>query len=123
MDWTAEDTEILQLINRCRHLISVRDPDAYQKLGVQEGRIVRTKVSDYVIELASGGHRLIIYHSPREHSGFRPVLDVKLYGGRPQHLDTGRDHYSVGWDIVRTTVIPAIDREMVLEDLSMLGSD
>jgi hypothetical protein len=47
MDWTDEDTKILQLVNRCRQLISVRNPQGYQALTKKGSYVVRTKLSDY----------------------------------------------------------------------------
>lgn len=111
MDWTQEDTELLQLMNRCRHLISVRQPEAYQRLADPKLRTaVRTRIEDYVIELMSHGQRLVVYDLSK--GKFSALLDVKMDGGRP--------HYSFGLDRVRADVVPAIDRAMVLEDLSIL---
>jgi len=122
MDWTEEDTRLLQLINRVRHLISVRDPEGFRRCVIpnMSGWVVRTTVgSDFMVELANRGQRLIVYDVRNGRTG--TLLDVRFDRKRPQHAGSTLAYYAKGLAIVWSDVLPAIDREMVLEDLSMLG--
>lgn len=117
MDWTPEDTEILQIVNRVRQVLCKRDRDAYSRFAAAGPDDLGTaawllwcNVEDFGLRLHRGG-RVFIYDTDK-----LVIFDARDGVGR-----FARPEYFWDKDIIRNKVVPALDREMVLDDLSMLG--
>jgi len=112
MDWTEEDTEILQLMNRVRQLLNKRDPVAYKAFTDESGtRPLSCKIEGLDLFLYRD-ERLIINRFKAPNIGTR-LFEARIGPGRPSYVGD--------LSLIREVVVPAIDREMILEDLSMLG--
>lgn len=118
MDWTPEDTEILQLMNRCRQVMNKVDPIGYQRFIASDkpSRGVSCNIGGFEIELWESRSRFVatIYD-------YREGWDDSKVLFNAYSVGAARPNYEWDKDIIRNLVIPAIDREMVLEDLSLLG--
>jgi len=116
--WTDEDTEVLQLSNRIRQVVYKADPQGYEKLmdpkAVETKRIM-AKVGDFELWLTRQGTVSAI----TRRSTFR---STEVFQCGP--LRTGsRPDYRWNESIVRDQLVPTLDKEMVLDDLSLLGRD
>lgn len=118
MDWTEEDTEALTLSNRIRQVICKADLKAYEALMDPEKTAVqriKTKVGDFELWLTWQGTVSVITLTNRE--GVVRTREI-FRCGPPQ----AKSRPDVRWNkqIVREKLIPALDAEMVLDDLSLL---
>lgn len=116
MDWTEEDTEALALSNRIRQVICKADLKAYEALMDPEKTAVQrihTKVGMFELWLTWQGTVFVI---SREGS---PVRSAEIFRCGPPQAKSRPD---VRWNkrLVREKLIPALDAEMVLDDLSLL---
>ena len=115
--WTDEDTEILQIANRIRQVICKADPSGYARLMDPKAATQRitTKVGDFELWLTWKGAVFVITRqgTGRSTEVFRcEPLQAKSRPGRRWNAQ-----------VVREQMVPALDKEMVLDDLSFLGRD
>lgn len=115
MDWTDEDTEVMTIANRICQVICKRDPAGYRDLMDPERQRVQrlsTKVGDFELFLYWKGDVTIIARDSDVRS--REVFRC----GPPQAKS--RPNFRWNKRVVQEEVIPALDAEMVLDDLSLL---
>jgi len=118
MDWTDEMTEVLVLMNRIRQVISKQEKVAYEAFIAEcakwpdRSHRVSCFIEEFELELHEDDWFVVI----DTRIGPRPVqiLDAKMVSNVP--------HYTWDAHVVRNFLVPALDRDMVLDDLSMLGS-
>lgn len=111
MNWTAEDTEILQLMNRVRQLMNKRSPTKYAKFATAGTGTFTCKIEMFSFYLSESQ---LLVHAHRDQKAPVRVFKCELGPGRPSYVGD--------LDYIRKCVTPAIDREMVLDDLSRLGN-
>lgn len=120
MDWTPEDTEVLQIMNRCRQLMNKVNPVGYQEFATSDrsSRMVSCNTGGFEVELWESKSRFVAtildWRNSDDHQA--KVFNAYTEGASRPQYDWDRD-------IVRNKVIPAMDREMILDDLSLLGRD
>lgn len=112
MGWTQEDTEVYQLMNRVRQLMHKKNREGYEKFGTTH-RAVGCDVGDITFRLIRDSYEGLTIWSNRNTSKPVRLFKVALKPAGPDYIG------DLGY--IRDVVIPAIDREMVLEDLSLLG--
>ena len=116
MDWTPEMDEVYTLMNRIRQVICKANPVVYSESmdpcvkEAERERFVKVFVGAFVLQLHQGGWFTVFDMSNEE----KPVqvLDAKMALNRP--------NFTWDADVVRTRLIPAIARDMILDDLSLL---
>lgn len=115
MDWTEEDTEALTLSNRIRQVICKADPKGYSALMDPEKTAVQrihVKVGEFELWLTWQGTVFVITRSAPNRS--REIFRC----GPPQAKS--RPDFRWNRQLVQEKLIPALDAEMVLDDLSLL---
>lgn len=115
MDWTPDETEVYQLMNRIRQVICKANPNAYQTFLAacakepERERFIKVFVGSFVLQLHHGEWFTVF---ALEEKGTYQVLDAKMTMNRP--------NFSWNAHVVRTRLVPAIDRNMILDDLSLI---
>lgn len=114
-DWNDEETEVLQLTNRIRQLVSKVNREGYKTWAADEGgpMSVSCGVGGFNFYILRSGQVYIFKDTPGKDTGTKLVFNANFVGSKLCHE----------WEegIVRNEVIPLIDQEMVLDDLSLLG--
>ena len=116
MDWTPEMDEVYTLMNRIRQVICKVNPAAYSKFMAdcdkepEREQFIKVFVGAFVLQLHQDGW-FNIFDMINEEKPVQ-VFDAKMVQNQPNFT----------WDahVIRTRVVPAIARDMVLDDLSLL---
>ena len=113
--WTEEDTEVLQIANRVRQVLCKRDPDLYSNFmeSPYQSPPLKQRVGDYELCAYKSGEMLIRDMAPE--AGYpREVFRLMPLQAK------SRPNCRWNKDLIREKVVPAMDAEMVLDDLSLL---
>ena len=116
--WTDEDTEVLQIANRIRQVICKADPQGYEKLmdpKILKIRRIVTKVGAFELCLTWQGEVSVITRQST-------VRSAVVFRCGPLRAKSRPDYRWNGL-VVRDQLVPTLDKEMVLDDLSLLGRD
>ncbi|MGE3483552.1 MAG: hypothetical protein AB7L09_02350 [Nitrospira sp.] len=109
MDWSTDDTEAFVLANRIRQVIHQRDPKGYNAfIDSKRNHVLTCQVENFELRLYHSGDACIF---DEDGKCLLTVRTVKT---------SNRPEYSWNKDRLRAEVVPALDREMVLRDLSLL---
>lgn len=118
MDWNDEDTEVLQIANRVRQMICKNIPESYLRLVSGEQTSGLAPLKSVTVKLE--GFFFILFRA-----GDLRIDDVRDGSARTIfHIWPlqAKSRPRVKWNkhLVREHVVPLLDREMILDDLSLL---
>ena len=115
MGWTEEDTEILQISNRVRQLICKRDPATYAAFmdqAYQRHQLLSSRAGNYEFLLLR--HGTILINDVSDRSKVLTVFRVNPLQAK------SRPDFKWDKEVVCERVVPLLDAEMVLDDLSLI---
>lgn len=111
MNWTEEDTEILQLMNRVRQVCAKVDPKGYARFTTTVCQSLSVKVGGYTLELFKPNGLGIYAEGDRR--SIKRSFKCEVGPARPSYIGD--------LNFIKEVVLPVLDAEMVLDDLSLLG--